>query len=172
MPPWFATEEFHGVFRNERALTQDEIDIIVRWANTGAKRGREEDAPAPVKLADEDWWLGEPDLIVQLPEPIWVGDDVTGRAFADPGRARHLRCDHAAGRVVRRAGLAEGGRGELDDVQDVDDRVGVEVKAVPVLRVDALLRAEGGRRELDDVQDVDHLVVVEVRRPCLVLAGD
>jgi hypothetical protein len=76
MPPWFATEEFHGVFRNERGLTSDEIATVVRWASSGAERGLEEDAPAPLVFEDTEWWLGEPDLVVTLPEPVWVGDDV------------------------------------------------------------------------------------------------
>lgn len=76
MPPWFATEEFHGVFRNERSLTQDEIDTIVNWVEQGAARGNPKDAPAPVSYPEQEWWLGPPDLIVPLPEKIWVGDDI------------------------------------------------------------------------------------------------
>ncbi len=76
MPPWFATEEFDGVFRNERGLSEDEIATIVKWVDMGAARGRAEDAPDPVKFRETEWWLGEPDLIVPLPEPIWVGDEV------------------------------------------------------------------------------------------------
>ena len=76
MPPWFATEQFHGVFRNERGLTADEIETVVRWVSTGASRGLEEDAPPPLVFEDSEWWLGEPDLVVSLPEPIWVGDEV------------------------------------------------------------------------------------------------
>ena len=30
MPPWDATEEFQGVFSNERTLTEGEIETIVR----------------------------------------------------------------------------------------------------------------------------------------------
>ena len=67
MPPWFATEEFHGVFRNERGLTTDEIETVVRWAATGASRGLEQDAPPPLEFNDSEWWLGEPDLVVSLP---------------------------------------------------------------------------------------------------------
>ena len=76
MPPWFATEEFHGVFRNERGLTSEEIETVVKWATTGAVRGAEEDAPPPLVFQDTEWWLGEPDLVVSLPERVWVGDDV------------------------------------------------------------------------------------------------
>lgn len=76
MPPWFATDNFHGVFRNERSLTQDEIDTIVKWVDQGATRGNPKDAPEPKTFINKEWWLGEPDLIVPLPEKIWVGDDV------------------------------------------------------------------------------------------------
>lgn len=76
MPPWFATEEFHGVFRNERSLTDDEIATIVKWVEINAPRGNPADAPEPRVFGEQEWWLGEPDLLVTLPEPIWVGDDV------------------------------------------------------------------------------------------------
>ena len=76
MPPWFATEKFHGVFRNERTLTQDQIDTIVAWVEQGAKKGNPADAPAPVEFSSKEWWLGEPDLIVPLPEKLWVSDEV------------------------------------------------------------------------------------------------
>ena len=77
MPPWFASQDFHGVFRNERTLTEAEIATLVKWAETGAKRGNPADAPAPRTFRDDDWWLGEPDLIVPLPEKVWVGDEVS-----------------------------------------------------------------------------------------------
>ena len=76
MPPWFASHDFNGVFRNDRSMTQDEVDTIVRWVDQGAKRGNPADAPEPVSFPDSEWWLGEPDLEVTLPEKIWVGDEV------------------------------------------------------------------------------------------------
>lgn len=76
MPPWFATSEFHGVFRNERTLTDDEKATILKWVNTGATKGNPADAPEARTFQDTEWYLGEPDLIVPLPEPVWVGDDV------------------------------------------------------------------------------------------------
>jgi len=77
MPPWFATEQFHGVFTNERVLSDDQIETITRWVEQGASRGNPQDAPTPVKYEDSEWWLGEPDLVVGWPEPVWVGDDVS-----------------------------------------------------------------------------------------------
>lgn len=77
MPPWDATEEFHGVFSNERTLTQVEIDTIVAWADQGAKRGKVEDAPTPIEFpSSEGWQIGTPDLVVTMPEPYFVDDDV------------------------------------------------------------------------------------------------
>lgn len=78
MPPWDASQEFNGVFRNERTLTEDEIATIVAWAEQGAKRGNPKDAPAPAEFPQsaEGWQIGEPDLVVSMPEPYFVEDDV------------------------------------------------------------------------------------------------
>lgn len=78
MPPWDATDETLGQFANERVMTDSERDILVEWAKTGAKRGRPDDAPPPRTFEDKKGWLlGEPDLVVPLPEPYWVSDDLT-----------------------------------------------------------------------------------------------
>ncbi len=78
MPPWDAHPKYHGVFKNERTLTQEEIDTIVAWVNQGAPRGREEDAPPPREFPNTgDWQIGEPDLIIEMPEPYFVQDEVT-----------------------------------------------------------------------------------------------
>lgn len=77
MPPWLATEATHGVFKNERGLTEAEVATITEWVKTGAKRGNPADAPAPVEWKDTGGWtIGEPDLILEFPEPFFVEDDV------------------------------------------------------------------------------------------------
>jgi hypothetical protein len=77
MPPWFASEHDSGKFELERGLTDEEIDIIVRWVQTGAKRGNPKDAPSPREFASaEGWVLGVPDVIVKIPEPYWVADEI------------------------------------------------------------------------------------------------
>lgn len=77
MPPWFASDHFKGVFKNERGLTADEIATIVAWVNGGAKRGNPADAPAPMEFEDTGGWIiGEPDLVVSFAKPFVVGDDV------------------------------------------------------------------------------------------------
>lgn len=79
MPPWHASNIHHGQFANERTLTDDEIAIVVQWAETGANRGNPKDGPAPLKFPDSEWSFGEPDLIVSLPERYFVDDDVRDR---------------------------------------------------------------------------------------------
>ncbi len=77
MPPWFATPKFHGLFENERVLTETQIKTITAWSETGAARGNPQDAPTPVKFEDTGGWLtGTPDLIVKMPKPYFVADDI------------------------------------------------------------------------------------------------
>jgi len=64
MPPWYADPTI-GRFRNERSLTQREINALVTWADTGAPRGSANDAPPPVTFPDG--WEIEPDIIVDVP---------------------------------------------------------------------------------------------------------
>lgn len=78
MPPWHASDQSHGVFKNERTITNEQIEIISTWVNTGAVRGNLADAPPTPTFddgAEDGWTIGKPDLIVSLPEPYWVPDD-------------------------------------------------------------------------------------------------
>jgi hypothetical protein len=62
---------------DERTLEQKDIDTIVAWVEQGATRGNPSDAPAPLEFPTQDGWtIGEPDLIVSMPEPYWVPDDL------------------------------------------------------------------------------------------------
>ena len=78
MPPWRA-EKGYGEFRDERHLSQRQIDLIGAWARAGAPRGGAEQAvPLPVWVAPE-WQLGEPDLIVEMAQDFEIpatGDDI------------------------------------------------------------------------------------------------
>lgn len=66
MPPWPADRAF-GSFANDPSLTADQIAIIVQWVDAGAPQGDLADMPALPQFPD-GWQLGEPDLIVELPE--------------------------------------------------------------------------------------------------------
>ena len=77
MPPWHASPDQAGLFQNERTLTDDEIDILVRWARAGAPAGDPKKAPEQRSWPAEDGWLiGEPDLVLSVDEPFFVADDV------------------------------------------------------------------------------------------------
>ena len=90
MPPWHA-DAAHGTFRNERRLTDAEIETLSQWAKTGAKEGDPKAAPAPRQFA-EGWtkevlWGGqsrEEMLIGFVDFAIPVGLDPTGIAKGKP----------------------------------------------------------------------------------------
>jgi mono/diheme cytochrome c family protein len=78
MPPWAVASAHSGEFEGERGLSQEEIDTIVSWVETGAVRGAPKDAPAPREFpATDGWAIGEPDLIFSMPDPYFMPDDVT-----------------------------------------------------------------------------------------------
>jgi hypothetical protein len=69
MPPWYAEGEI-GKWRNDRRLTQAEIDKIAAWVDAGTPRGDDSDLPALPQLA-EGWNHPSgkpPDLIIEAPE--------------------------------------------------------------------------------------------------------
>lgn len=76
MPPWHASPAFHGVFANERTLTDDQIATIVRWVNLGAPAGNPADAPAPPQWSTGEWSIGEPDLVLEFEKPFVVKDEI------------------------------------------------------------------------------------------------
>ena len=67
MPPWHADPHV-GVFANDGSLTVEETQAIVRWAEAGAPRGDGPDALVDAARVAPSWQLGEPDLIVTIPE--------------------------------------------------------------------------------------------------------
>lgn len=73
MPPWHADPEFHGVFENERTLTDAQIKTIVDWVKSGSNRGPGTE-PELAKEENTGWTIGEPDLVVPFDEPYWVAD--------------------------------------------------------------------------------------------------
>jgi hypothetical protein len=70
MPPWNVSGAT-GQYRNDPSLSQQEIDRLVAWTDTGAAAGDPHDAPPPRAFA-EGWSIGQPDLVFQMPEPFQV----------------------------------------------------------------------------------------------------
>jgi hypothetical protein len=73
MPPWIPAPG-HDKFVGERWLTDRELDLFKTWAETGRAKGDDADLPPAPKFA-EGWRLGQPDLIVKMPEPFTVPAD-------------------------------------------------------------------------------------------------
>ena len=74
MPPWYIDKRI-GIqgFKADKSLSDEEIATIVRWVDTGAPRGNPADMPPPIEFQRmNEWHIGEPDLIVQIPEPFVV----------------------------------------------------------------------------------------------------
>lgn len=66
MPPW-RPEKGHGQFVGERRLSDEQVAVIQKWANTGAVEGDPAALPAAPTFP-EGWQLGEPDLVLKMTE--------------------------------------------------------------------------------------------------------
>jgi hypothetical protein len=90
MPPWYV-ERNVGIqrFKGDRSLSDGEILTIAAWADAGAPLGDPADMPPPATFTDvNQWFIGEPDLIVELPKPFVVKPEAAdwwGNFVADPG---------------------------------------------------------------------------------------
>ena len=72
MPPWFLERDI-GIqhYKNDLSLTDQEIAKIAVWADGGAPLGNPADLPPPLVFRDDDEWsIGEPDLILESREVI------------------------------------------------------------------------------------------------------
>ena len=92
MPPWHATQA-HGVFSNDRRLSEKDKDTMIRWADGGAPKGDPKDLPPLPKFA-EGWEIGTPDTIISMPRefPISTARRTFGCAttFIHPSWQRGL----------------------------------------------------------------------------------
>ena len=85
MPPWGAHERHRSEFKDERYIDQKEKDLLIAWVESGAQKGDPADAPsadalvanrAGTTLPESGWWIGNPDLVVQFEEQVYVPDQV------------------------------------------------------------------------------------------------
>lgn len=77
MPPW-PPQRGYGDFEDERRLTDEQIRLIADWVRAGAPQGPPSETPPPPAFQD-GWQLGQPDLVLQPPQPFTVpaaGPDV------------------------------------------------------------------------------------------------
>jgi hypothetical protein len=73
MPPWKPVAGY-GHFADERHLPDHDIAAIAAWAREGAPAGNLKLAPAPPQFSS-DWQLGQPDVVLSLPQPYDVPAD-------------------------------------------------------------------------------------------------
>jgi hypothetical protein len=93
MPPWHIDKTV-GIqqFKNDRSLTDAEINTLVAWVDAGAPQGQLKDMPPPVTWPDPKAWqlakdFGPPDLVVKS-SPYTVranGQDVWWRPVVETG---------------------------------------------------------------------------------------
>ena len=75
MPPWHIDPSV-GVtkFKNDLSLTEQQVDLIVKWVDAGAPEGNPKDMPPALPLASDNEWqavkdgFGLPDLVIRSPE--------------------------------------------------------------------------------------------------------
>jgi hypothetical protein len=123
MPPWHIDKTI-GIqkFKNDRSLTDAEIDAVVRWVNGGAPKGDPKDMPPAVKWPNEQGWnfasmfgQKEPDLIVRSTPYLqkaggqdawWKPTVPTGLTEARWVRAIEIRPGSVKGRKITHHALA------------------------------------------------------------------
>jgi hypothetical protein len=67
MPPWHAIPNFGPAYKNDRRLSDEDLDLISRWVDSGAPLGNPKDLPTRLKWS-EDWALGKPDAVISMSE--------------------------------------------------------------------------------------------------------
>ena len=139
MPPWHLDKTV-GIqhFKNDRSLSDEQIDLISRWVADGAPRGNADDMPPPASWPDGETWMfaerfDEPDLIIKSPpytmpaeaQDVWYRPVVpTGLTEERWVRAIEIRPSTTEGRRVIHHALA---RLQQDDPENASQIDGVNV---------------------------------------------
>jgi hypothetical protein len=141
MPPWHLDKTV-GIqkFKNDRSLSDAQVETIVKWVDAGAPKGDLKDMPAPKQWPDESKWnfaalYGPPDLIIKSPD--WtvppVGQDAWYKPVVPTGitepryvRAIEIRPATVKGRKVTHHALARLQQQEANAADNAaDDALGV-----------------------------------------------
>ncbi|HYL39651.1 MAG TPA: cytochrome c [Bryobacteraceae bacterium] len=121
MPPW-SIDKSVGIqhFQNDRSLSEEQINAIVRWVDAGAPMGNPKDMPPAQQWPKDDGWLlakqfGQPDFVLKS-EPYTMpaqGQDQWWKPLADVPvteprwvRAVEIRPGTAIGRKITHHALA------------------------------------------------------------------
>ena len=123
MPPW-QIDRTVGIqkFKNDRSLSDEQIETIVRWVDAGAPQGDSKDMPAPRQWPDGQGWnfaplfgQKEPDLIIKSYEFTMgaVAQDAWDKRITPSGiteprwvRAIEIRPETLKGRKITHHAIA------------------------------------------------------------------
>jgi hypothetical protein len=142
MPPWHIDKTI-GIqdFKNDRSLSDGEIDTIVRWVDGGAPKGDPQDMPPPKQWPSEQGWnfakqfgQTEPDLVIKsLPWTQKAGaNDAWWKPVVETGlteprwvRAIEIRPGTVKGRKITHHAIARLQQRETDPLAaNADDPSG------------------------------------------------
>jgi hypothetical protein len=88
MPPWGAVKGF-GDFRNDQALTPEQLELLTSWSQGGSPEGEEKDLPEKAKLDEmtkESAWFGQkPGVVHRKGEIVASGDYKVVKPFTLDG---------------------------------------------------------------------------------------
>ena len=131
MPPWHIDKTV-GIqeFKNDRSLSDEQIQTVADWVAAGAPRGNPDDMPPPVNWPDGETWMfaelfDEPDLVIQSPSYTMPASaqDVWFRPIVETGlteerwvRAIEIRPTTVEGRRLIHHALARLQQDEPDGV--------------------------------------------------------
>ena len=136
MPPWHIDRHI-GIqsFKDDPSLSDDEINTIAKWVDSGAPRGNPADMPPLRQFANSMEWQIKPDIVIQYPVKVVpaAGPDLFGNLYADIPiskdryiKAIQTRAGDAASRKVVHHALSYA----VDDPESIevsgDDSQGVD----------------------------------------------
>ena len=117
MPPWKAADGC-GDFRDERRLSDADIETLGKWVAAGAPEGDRAQLPPPREFPS-GWALGEPDLVLANSEPF------TPPPHTDTYRCFTLPTNLVADKWVGAVDTHPGDRGTVHHVLTFIDATGV-----------------------------------------------
>jgi hypothetical protein len=120
MPPWKPVGGC-GEFLEPRVLTQDEIDTISKWIDSGMLEGNRADLPAP-RVFDSNWTLGQPDAVFANAQAFTPGPD------GDIYRCFTIPTNLASDKYVSAVDIHPGDRGTVHHVIAFIDSTGESQK--------------------------------------------
>src|SRR6476469_2826499 len=140
MPPWHIDKTV-GIqeFKNDRSLSDQQIDTIERWVAAGAPKGDPKDMPAPKHWPDESKWqlaakYGQPDLVIKSAAYTMpaAAQDAWWRPVSETGlteprwvRAIEIRPSTMKGRRITHHAIA---RLKQDDGNDISREASSEIQ--------------------------------------------